>query len=80
MEQTLEFKWKKFLCFVFNYSPSGGVNDLKNSFDTEEEAIEFMKNEYKSYGDEIPWSHIVDRDTGKILHIMKDILKYPILE
>lgn len=42
-----------------NYYPSGGWNDLIDTFDIEEEIYEYVK------GAGFDWFHIVDLQTGK---------------
>lgn len=55
---------KKFIIFAYNdYYPNGGLDDMKDSFDTLKEAIAEAKKEYKS----MDFIEIVDKDTWKIV-------------
>ena len=52
---------KQYLLFAgFSYYPSGGWNDFIDSFDTNEEALT-----YKKENDNYDWYHVIDTVTGE---------------
>lgn len=57
-------KYKKFIVFQFEqYYPQGGLNDIKGSFDSLEEAIAFIQKNRQDY------NQIVNRDTwGSVIY------------
>jgi hypothetical protein len=60
---------KRYLLFAgHNYYPSGGWEDYILDFNTEDEAMQYFKdnNKTKSSFHCWGWMHIVDRDTLKI--------------
>jgi hypothetical protein len=47
------------------YYPSGGMEDFDCSFDTLEQAKDYVKATHESFAQY--WHHVADRDTGKIV-------------
>ena len=61
-------KYKKYILFQYEYYyPKGGLHDITNSFNTVNEAIEFIFKEENS--SHVQWDkhEIVDRDTWEIV-------------
>lgn len=57
-------EYKKYIVFCMcEYYPSGGLDDIKNSFDSIEEAKQYAISALSKGYD---WFHIVDRDTWEI--------------
>ena len=58
--------YRKYILFQYDQDyPTGGLNDIHNSFDTLNEAIEQVKKD----ADYLPsdFNEVVDRDTWKIV-------------
>ncbi len=46
----VDSKFKRFMAFQYNtYYPDGGLGDCEASFDTFEEAVEFLKKRYHDF-------------------------------
>jgi len=63
-------KHKKYIVFAFfDYYPSGGLGDIKESFDDLEEARKFTTPTYDDYMGDVLYDNyeIVDRDTWEIV-------------
>ena len=53
---------KKFVLFQYSqYYPSGGMSDIEGSFDTLQEALDFIKVHWRDFNE------VVDRDTWEIV-------------
>lgn len=48
-----------------DYYPNGGMDDFDCSFDTLEEAKEYVKAAHEPF--QIMWHHVADKETGKIV-------------
>lgn len=61
---------KKFIAFGFDdYYPSGGLEDIRGSFDTIEEAIVSLGEPLCDFSPALPDNaYVVDRDTWKKVH------------
>jgi len=58
-------KYKKYILFQFDdYYPAGGVGDIAESFDTIDEAREYLKRDGVLFYD---YEELVDRDTWEVV-------------
>lgn len=56
-------QYKKYILFCYEtYHPEGGLNDIHNSYNTLEEAVEILEKMEQDYRE------IVDRDTWEIIY------------
>lgn len=64
---------KKYLLVCWkNYYPSGGLGNIKHSFDTVRECIEYEKENKHELCDWYDHIRIYDRDTSNVVFIIKD--------
>lgn len=58
-------KHKRFLAFSFDhYYPGGGLGDIAGTFDTLEEAVEFLGNGYCA-----DFRYVYDRESGQTVDV-----------
>jgi hypothetical protein len=59
-------KYKKYIVFAWDdYEAQGGLDDIKDSFDTQQEAESFIAEDNAIYNDD--HYRIIDRDTWEVI-------------
>ena len=65
---------KRYLLFAGGqYYPAGGMNDFRGSFDTFDDAKDFILNKITSDGYEYDWGHVLDKEEGVETCISEEI-------